>query len=313
MNAIIYHGGIGLNNKIVPHRLKFGKDGVAALEEATDVLIDSSGEIASRKGSSLVYGNGPCHSLCKTSGGFYVVEDRASDSALYKAVVDMATGAVSLTGIASGFTRGKRFSYTEALDGKVYFSNGFQHGYLVGHVASPWTDSDWEMTDVSDDSVPVLAGTHLDILSGRILFSVGDELLFTEYGLPGRYNHITGRVRFESEVIMVCAVQSGVFVSDLDSIYFLKGSNPDEWTMRKVTDYPAKPYGNHKGLVDSSQLGLESTQMMALFATEQGPCLGSPDGAVYNLINKVVSLPADCGSAGCVMVVDETLILQSSD
>jgi hypothetical protein len=308
----LYKKAVGLNNKVSPHRLAFTADGVSALEEATDVIIDPTGEIVTRR-SNVLLDNRPWHSLWKTDGGFFGVTDRATDSALYKLSVNNADGTVVFTGLRSGLMKGAKLSYTRPLGGKIYYSNGYENGMIVNSASEDWTESEWTASDTTADMVKAPIGTHLDILSGVVLIAVGDELFSTVYGHPGIVNNVLDRVRFETDIIMVCAVQTGVFVSDLTSIYFLAGANPREWTLNKVCNYPAKSHGKNQDLVDPSFLGLETNKMSGLFATANGPVIGLPDGSIINLIDKQVSLPQEGCLSGSIMVVDETTIIQSGE
>lgn len=307
----LFSGSIGLNNKVPANRLHFGKGGVSALEVANNVLVDRTGAIVTRRGTSKV-GDQQAHSPWRNETGFYFVSDRASDSVIVKATVDKITGGLSFANVASGLTRGLRVSYTEPLGGKVYFSNGEQNGCLFDNMATTWTVSEWTATDVDDHDV-VPPGKHICLLSERILIAVGNMLIFTEYGLPGIFNSVDGYVLFESEITMLCPVETGVYVSDQKNIHFLSGANPYEWTKKMVTDYPAMPYGSMQGLTNVSKLGIDSLSMAGIIATTTGPVVAMPDGLVVNLIDKTVSMPSDCHGAGCVAVVDETIILQSGD
>jgi hypothetical protein len=306
-----YSGTSGLNNKVSPHRLPLMENGVATLVDSNNVLVDQSGEAISRRGTSLLEA-GSFHSFCKTSGGFYVVKERANDAALYKASVNLSDGSIStLSGIRDGLTKGKRVCYSEPLDDKVYYGNGVEHGFLQNDTSFLWPINEWSVTDRNETMVATPIGSHIGILSGRIILAVNDEIVFTEYGLPGLVDNARGRVRFESNIRMISCVQSGVYVSDASSVYFLMGNNPQEWKMTKVLDYPAKEFGAHQDLIDPSLLGIDSIQLSCLFATEKGPVIGFPDGNVLNLISKKMELPADCGTVGSVMLVDQITILQS--
>lgn len=303
----LYSSGIGLNNKVAPHRLPFGEGGVAAFEAATDVLVDKTGEIVTRRGTSILE-SGDYHSMWPVSGGFYVVEDRDTDSALFLATVN-ADGTIALTGIRSGLTLGKKFSYAE-LDETLLYCNGSQNGQLIDFVSSAWPENTTRETTNNKVAVPV--GNHIAVLSGRVLIAVGDELFFTEYGLPGLVDMTDNRRRFEGRIVALVAVQSGAFVSTDKAIFFLAGTNPREWQIKKCLNYPAIEWAVNPELVDPSFFGFETNQLSALFATREGPVVGLPDGSVFNLIDKNVTLPTDCGiQTGSILIVDETTIIQS--
>lgn len=299
----------GLNNQVVAHRLPFdGDTGVGALEEADNVLIDKSGEIATRRGIVKVQ-DGTFHSTFRCNGGFYIVKDYNLESALYKAVPN-SDGSLELYGIRSSLSYGAKMDFVE-LNGEFLYCNGSQNGILKQDTSSPWPEQSWTGPESSIEMVSPPVGEHIDILSGRILISAGQELFYTEHGLVGLIDEAGNRVRLESRIVMVCAVQSGVFISDENSIYFISGINPKDWTIKQITNYPAIEWSREQGLVDPSLFGVESFEMAALFGTVRGPCVGLPGGEVINLIDKDLTMPK-CGvREGSIMVVDDTTIIQS--
>lgn len=309
----IYNGALGLNNKIVPHRLPYDENtGVDALEEATDVVIDKTGEILSRRGTALS-AEGVFHSMYKLNDeSFYIVKQRSTDSALYRAVVD-SSGTVTLNGIRSDLARTKKMSYFILAD-KVYYSNGVDRGQLSFDESTPWPVSDWTGPESKVNFGVTPIGEHIELFNGRAIVSVDDELFYTEYGLLGLVDLVRNRRRFESRIIMIKSVQSGLFVSDEKSVWFLSGKEPKKWTADKVLDYPAVEFSCVQGLVTPLKLGIESDKLSCVFGTTQGPVVGLPDGSVINLIDKNVTMPQSCGcTSGAIMVVDETMIIQSGE
>jgi len=300
----VFNGSIGLNNKITPHRLPYTDDGVSALEHAMNVYIDETGELVSAKGRRKVK-DGVFHSTFETVDGFYVVQDLEASSSLFRAVPD-AAGDLTLIGIRSAMTKGRRVYYHE-LDGRVYYSNGIDNGFLTLDDSYPWPTSEWVGQDEDNSKVTFPVGKNLDMLSGRFLCSIGKELFFTEVNLVGLYDEVAGRRAFESDITMICAVSTGVFVSDENSVYFLRGTNPKEWIMERVLNYPA--YRKYQHLVDPSKFGFQSLTMAGLFATEKGAVIGMADGTAQNLIDDNVITP-ECND-GCINVVGDSMILQS--
>jgi len=305
MEQTLYSAGIGLNNKTAPHRLHFGKGGVSAFEEATNVLISRTGEVVSRRGSSILEA-GSFHSGWACDNGFYAIQDRDEDSALMNIIVN-ADGSIDVVGIASPLTKGAKCQYVD-LAGKTYYTNGYERGVIFGGLSYDWQENDWTGPETTSEMLAMPTGEHIDILSGHMLVAVGDELFHSEHGLLNLVDNMKNRVRFESKITMVCAVQSGAYVSDEKSIYFLSNPDPNQWTLKKVLGYPA--YGLNQELVDPSFLGLDTTQLSGLFATSHGAVIGLPDGTAINLIDKNVTLPTACGN-GAIIIVDETTILQS--
>lgn len=307
MNVPIYSGGIGINNKVEPYRLPFDrKTGTTAFEEATNVTVDSTGAVATVGGTELLE-SGEFHSFWAIQEGFYVVKNDLTYSTLYMAVVN-ADGSLNMQGVWEGLLLNNKLSYTD-LDGATLYSNGTQHGSLEHGTRSVWPVSEWTQDDRIKVATP--AGSHIDVLSGIVLVAVDDEVFFTEYGYPGLVDDNEGRRRFEGRVIMVASVQTGAYISTDKAVYFVEGTEPRKWRTKKVLPYPAIEYGRNQDLVDPSFFGIETTQLSVLFATVNGPVVGLPDGTAINLIDKQVKMPS-CGQPiGSIMVVDESLIIQT--
>lgn len=298
----------GINNKVTPARIRYDSEtGVSDLETGTDVLIDMTGGITTRRGSDLVE-TGVFHSgFPKGDGTFYVVKDRTTDSAIYK-VTPATDGNVTLEGIASGYTKGARFEFREVKE-EFYFMNGYEKGVLIADAPHSWPLSVWPRSTTAQ-FITTPTGSHFDIISGSFVVAIDNELFFTESGVWGVVDNSRNYRRAESEIVMVCAVDTGVFFSDRQAVYFLEGRNPSQWSPAKVLNYPAIPYCKAPTLVDPSQHGFETTAPSALFGTTHGPVMGLPDGSCVNMINKKVKMPSGI-SQGAIMVVDETTIIQS--
>jgi len=311
--ARIYTGSSGINNKVPAHRLPFdAKTGVAGLEAAYNILIDRTGEVVTRRGTKQEQA-GSFHSLYPFRDSFLVLQNHEPEgySALYRGLIDV-DGAVILHGIRDGLSLGSRMSFCE-VDGLVYYMNGKQLGKTDGETSAPWPTS-IPIKKTLEEVVPTFAGRHLDIIAGNFIFAKGNEVFWTEYNLWGLINVKSGRARFESKVLMVCAVQSGVYISDEYGIYFAQGQDPYKWKFRKVLNYPTVEFCREPGLIDPTNFGFETSQPSVLFGTARGPVIGFPDGTAVNLIDKAVTMPMDCGgSRSGMMVVDDSLIIQSNE
>lgn len=309
-NKLIYSASLGINNKLAPHELPYDEEtGVISLEDAVDVVIDKAGKLVSRRGTKLVK-SGNYHSrFVLDDGSFYIIEKRESDSALFKAV-PANDGSVDLYGMISDMPKEARFDYVH-IGNRIYYCSGYQNGVIENDTPSPWPIQIWTgpKSNIEMKAPPV--GEHIDFLAGRALLSRGDELFYSEHGLVGLVDETKNRVRLESDIIMICAVQFGAFISDSKYVYFVSGNDPNEWKCKKVLNYPAIEWSREQGLIDPSFFGLESRDLSILFGTINGPVIGLPDGTAVNLIDRAVTMP-DCGKqSGSLMVVDETTIIQS--
>ena len=181
-------------------------------------------------------------------------------------------------------------------------------------VRVPWVESVRSLDQTTKRFIAPPPSNHLCYNAGRIFFSRMDQgkhvINYTEFAHLGIFDPATNGEEFESMVIAMVPAADGMYVSDRDSIYFLAGLNPSEWTSIKVADYPAKEWGKHHGTVNPSFWGFETNVPSSLLATKNGPLLCMPSGRVENLIDKNVTMP-DCPDSGAIAVFDETLIIQS--
>lgn len=304
----VFTGSIGLNNVTTPHRLPFSLEtGVGACESISNFIIDQTGEPVTRKGYSLLEA-GTFHSLVPVGTYFYVAKDRVSDTAIYLANISNF-GQVTLTGVVSGLSKGLKLDYFKLRD-SIFYSNGQQSGQLNQMQALPWPENKFT-NETTADLLPFIKGDHIELHIGRALASKGSRLYFSEYNLLGLYDSVRNVREFESDIIMICSVQTGIFVSTTNCIYFLAGKNPTKWTIEKVTTFPAIEWCRQLELVKPNSLNSDSINLAVLFGTTKGPVLGLSNGTVQTQIDKNVKTSSNCFSPGAIVLHGDTLILQS--
>jgi len=312
--AKLYHASVGINNKVTPHRLKYDPEtGICALEQAENVIINSTGEVVTRKGYSLSWDN-PCHSVFSCGNWGLVAGDRVSDTAVYKVTVN--NGAIVTTGIQAGFVKGRHIEFCDVA-GLTFYANGFNKGLFdKSGNHQEWTESNWPSDETHGQfTSPPNNIEKLAYNAGRIFFATEDNghylINYTEYGLLGTYDLVSDGEQLPSRIIFMDAVSDGLYVSDEKHIYFLQGLDPHKWTCKIVTSYPAKEWGKHHGWVDPSDFGIENNRPSRLVATVNGPVLLMPGGSIINLIDKGVTMPVNCSGPGAIGVFDKTLVIQS--
>jgi len=307
----LFNGALGINNKVPAYRLPYSQEtGVAALEAATDVMVDRTGAITGRLGSEEIEA-GDFHSLFPGKEWGLVAKDRTSDTALYRVTVS-ETPTITLNGIWSGMVKGAWIDFCR-VNNAIFFTNGYGTGMISQDaVVSDWQTSVWaDSASIAGFTAPP-ASHHLCFNAGRIYFSINNMIHYTEFAHLGLYNPAIGGEQFATKILAIAPAADGIYVSDSDAIYFLSGLNPHKWTNRKVADYPAKEWGKFHGTVDPSFFGFETNVPSSLLATESGPVICLPGGRVENLIGKNVTMP-DCPAVGAISVFDETLVVQSHE
>jgi hypothetical protein len=136
------------------------------------------------------------------------------------------------------------------------------------------------------------AGRALAFYKGRIYIARGEFLYATtalsyEHCDLRDYRAIDG-----SAILLLAAVESGLFVSTSHAVYFLSGSSFGEGALVKKLDVPAVAgsmvHGDAGEILGNPQL---AGQVAAMFATSLGIVLGLPDGTLLNLTGERYQLP----------------------
>lgn len=282
----------GINMKVDPH-----DNAPNDLAEAVNVIINDAGKI------QLAPGNIKLKDLTNGHSGF--CEDDyiclvCQGTNLYRLQYDFDT----LVGLRSGMS-GDYLDYVQ-FGNAVYYCNGSEVG-----VVQDWTSWEWQVDTYTgapttikwEETIP--AFNHIELFSGRMLGSIDNILYWSEIDQFGLFSkeHFVG---FGSDIIMMKAVGTGLFVSDKKGQYFLSGFNPFTWTLNQVAEYPALEWSDRIKMPDGMAIKLEVPELCGLWLSSEGPCLGMPSGKLVNLtIDKIIYPEA---SAGAVMLYGNHLI-----
>jgi hypothetical protein len=270
----IYQGSTGLN--IVDDPVRIAK---TDLQVAVNVSIDSSGRVKSRR-RTLQVQNGNFHSLFCAGKDCFVIKD----TALYQVALDG-----SLTGIRSGLTDA-RMAFAQAGD-RTYYTNGFEKGVILGGISSVWGLGTYIGPTTHRHFSAPPTGHHLEVFAGRMLIAQDNVLWWSEPFNFGLYDLSGSFVQFHTKITMVKSVDTGIFLSTENSTYFLSGTDPKQWALRKVTNYPAIEWTVATDYFSAADLGFETIGMLPVWASKEGAIMGTPDGMVINLNKKKVIYP----------------------
>ena len=258
----------GINNVVEPTSLQYDpRSGVMDLSVGMNIDIDNAGAISRRSGYRKVV-EGNVHSLWSNGDDcFYVKEGN---------LCRLDTDFNSVV-IRSGMSSGLKVSFCKPLD-KVYYANGAEQGYVLEN-----TNHVWEMGQyIGPDSIWVRqsppVGHILEYIAGYVLVASENVLYFSE---PFAHSHFVlskNQVSFETRILMVQALETGVYVGDEDSVYFLKGQDPSQWFREHVAMSPAFPNSNI--VVDGYKIADGKEGHIALWSSFDGIFAGSEDGHV---------------------------------
>ena len=291
----IFKGASGLNTKTDPVRLRFNPEtGVSDLAACVNCDIDDTGRISRRQGFTATVRTEAWHNLFScNSYGIGVVGNAL-------AIINADLSYTSIRNV----TQNARMSYIRDTNGAkdvIYYSNGYEIGKIIDKVSYSWDLGTYvgATTRKTFSAPPV--GHLLEVRSLR-MFVAKDNILW--YSEPSAYNQFRLAANyfiFPSRIRMVQAVDSGLWVSDSENIYFLNGeiapTMQEMPVQRKKADYPAIEGTAVK--VPGSRIGNGEMQgIVIVFIIPKGICIGSGDGQLINLTERKIDLPLGLTGAG---------------
>ena len=148
--------------------------------------------------------------------------------------------------------------------------------------------------------VPPSGFTDISEYSGRLVF-IKDQ--FITYSEPYAYelvNPATGFVNLPGKVALFAPNDNGVFLATNKQTWFARGDDLIEANLRSVADYGAiegtLAYAQGSVVGDGSL----SEDLVPIWMSSRGLCVGLPDGSVENATIRKVNTPS--GGTGTAMV-----------
>jgi hypothetical protein len=184
----------------------------------------------------------------------------------------------------------------------IIFSNGTAVGLLN---AATQEEKAFDTSDYGDRtfdySTPV-AFNDIELFAGRCYYGIRNYLYYSV--VFGYFKLRLGKdyFRFPDTITMVAQVENGLFVGTLEKTYFLSNRDPKQASLIQV-DNTGVIEGT-KTYVAGSLVGEgESTELLPVWSTTTGFCVGLPNGQVNRVTQKYVTLPQ--GGLGSAMFRNE--------
>jgi hypothetical protein len=285
----IFRASTGLNTRIDPARITFDpQTGIADLAVAVNVNIDATGRVGRRKGFAATAQTGSCHSLWSDGGDncFF-----ASGTSLYA-----LSTSYEATRIAT-VTAGAPVSYF-ALDGRTYWMNGYERGYIEQRVNNAWERTVSYVGPANTRSLSDPPLGHLIAYGfGRVFVAQGSTVWYSEPFDLNAFDLSKNFLPFEGRISMMRLLAGGMWVSTNEAIFFLPGGDPLGTGPVKMADYAA--INGTDAEVDLSKIGGgEMNGIGVIWTATNGICIGTPDGLLMNLTQRKFSYPKSVTGAG---------------
>lgn len=273
----IYRGSSGLNTVDPPTRLTI-TDGVAELQDAVNVTIDKSGRVQTRRQVTEIL-SGDFHSIFCAGADCFVVKDQT----LYKFNTDE-----TLTSIRTELTDAK-MDYVQHGD-RTYYSNGYEYGIIYNGAHVDWIESTYTGVETTREFSGPFASNHMAEFFGKLLLAVDNVLWWSELYDFGLFDLAKSYLQFQSNIRMIKPVDTGLFLSTENHIYFLIGrdlNNITQW--RKLSGFAAVEWTDV--LFDGYIINAQLPGQYVAWASEKGVIIGAPDGTITNLTERKVLYP----------------------
>jgi len=284
-DPIIIYGFNGINNRVPAERIRTmpGESGLVDLAAAVNVDLDDSGKPSLRPGFALFQPITGAHDGFAAYGACVYVKG----GILYRFVPETKVS-TPLIGVGSD----NRMVYCAAA-GRIFFSNSTVIGEVRDGIAALFGIT----------SVPfkaqLPAGQAIGHHKARLYSAVGNVLWVSDVKPLSRVDLRHGFKQFPDPIRVIAPGPEGVYVGTDKAIFYGQGGNPLKMPMVKVASCGAKNIPVQYWDADTVK-GLQITGSFPVFVTDDGACMGLPQGQIYNITDERYVMPA--GTTGASMV-----------
>jgi len=284
--SVIYQGFYGINNRLPAERIKSiptDNDPLTELTAAVNVDLDDSGKPSRRDGYALH------QSIPGAHDGFaaYGVCIYVMGGVLYRffPATKVSTPLVNVG-------NDSKMRYFPAI-GRIFFTNDVVVGEVRDGVAALFG------TTSVPFKAPLPAGQAIAHQKARLYVAKDKVLWISDVKPLSRVDLRHGFKQFPDPITLIAPSVDGVYVGTDKAIYFGQGGNPLKMPFLKVSDCAALDIPVQ--YEDATAVkGLQIEGVFPFFTTEDGVCVGLPQGQLLNLTEERYVMPA--GTTGASMM-----------
>jgi hypothetical protein len=289
VGPIIIEGFTGINTRLPADRIRTlpGDDGRVDLSAAVNVVLDDSGKISRRVGFALSAAFAGAHSGFSDSGTCLCVKG----GILYSFVPGVWTF-TPLVGVGNDST----MRYCTGA-GRIFFSNGVVIGEVKDGAASLFGTT----TVAFKTTLP--AGQAIAHHKARLYVGVDNMLWVSDVKPLSRADLRFGFKQFPHPIRMIASGPEGIYVGTEKAIFYGPGGNPLKMPFGKVSSCGAKDIPVQYR--DASEIsGLQIEGVFPVFTTDDGVCMGLPQGQILNLTEDKYAMPSGTTGASMAREID---------
>lgn len=270
--------------------------GFSGMKIADNVDITRANKVRRRKGQTLVTADSY---VSVWSDGDYCL---ALDSAGTVHQLDDAFASVATYSQLVNYGPHIRLRAARILD-DIVFSNGIAIGLASASTFQEQVFPSDSFGDRTLDYSPPPAFTDIELFAGRCYYGSGERVYYSVTFGYFRVRFGKDYFRFPDTVTMIAQVESGLFIGTLEKTYFIGNRDPKKAVL--LTAANVGVIEGTKTYVEGSVVGEgDSTELLPIWATADGFCVGLPNGQVNKVTQKYARLPQ--GSIGSTMFRNES-------
>lgn len=244
------------------------------LQVATDVDITKAGRLKRRDGTNKVV-SGDFHSMFSTPWIWLSVQDN-----------NLVMINPDLTVTILRYDVGDFDMSYAVVNDTVGYTNGNVIGYVRDGISYLFPNPTEEY------KLPITPGDLIETYANRF-FITKDNVYFWTDILSHRFGAYDKRMngrQLPSKILLMKAVDDGIYLSDEEYIYFIHGSDPYEMVIKQVLNYSAI-----EGMVCEIDIRLLPLQGVSgkcyAIGTKRGICFVMNSGNVFNATEKYYQFP----------------------
>jgi hypothetical protein len=240
------------------------------LVQATNVELDNTLKLSSRKGKTVLLTGSDIHSLWSDGKNCFY----ANGATLYRLEDDFVSSTIIYQD--PSYSSWNRISFAKAND-RTYYTNNQRCGYIIGNTRYDYMAIDKKF------KLPLPCGSLIEFFL-NCLYTAWDNILYISDPLCDYFDIRVGYKQFESDIKMIRAVDNGIYMSDSNRVWFLRGKGSDEFTLHEADPDPAISFTDVA--VSAESIGVKASGTVAIWTSTTGICIGDSNGNVIRETHK---------------------------
>jgi len=279
---------LGTDNASDPAKVQPLRNGGLYFRELLNVDVDDEGMVHRRPGHAdePVANGSAIHSLWSDGETALFIQG----TTLMKLNKNLSTSI-----LVTGIDPTDRMAYV-AVNDKVFFSNNSIIGYVHQGLPYPFPEPNQTF------KIRMVGGQFLEFYNSRLYAANDANLFYSDATVLSRMDRRKNAKAFPGRITMLKATMDGLYVSADNKTYFLKGGDPDDFSLVQVLD---------EGVIEGSAIAVDGDEMgrgasgrTVYFLTPSGPYKGFPGGIVVERQGGLFGLDEDVDRATAILKTD---------